>query len=147
MMEELQRASKVAFASTFSFYLKAHNFHWNVEGIHFKELHDLFGGIYEEVYGSIDTFAEKIRAIGTYVPASYQRFSMLTQIDDEVEILPPDSMIQELLEDNGKIIKVLKLVYDQAENNGEHGFSNFLAERMDAHRKHGWMLRATLKNG
>ena len=45
-MEELQKASKVAFASTFSFYLKAQNFHWNVEGINFKQFHDLFGTIY-----------------------------------------------------------------------------------------------------
>lgn len=146
-MEELQKASKVAFASTFSFYLKAHNFHWNVEGIHFAELHELFGKIYEEVYSSIDPFAEKIRAIGTYVPASYQRFNMLTQIDDETNIIQAEQMLMELLEDNERIIKILKLVYNEAENVGEHGFSNFLAERMDAHRKHGWMLKASLKNG
>lgn len=146
-MEELQKASKVAFASTFSFYLKAHNFHWNVEGIHFKELHDLFGAIYEEVYGSIDTFAEQIRSQGTYVPASYQRFSMLTQIDDEVEILPPESMLQELLEDNEKIIKILKLVFQESEKASEYGFSDFIAGRIDAHRKHGWMLKASLRNG
>ena len=146
-MEDLQQASKVAFASTFSFYLKAHNFHWNVEGIHFKELHDLFGDIYEEVYGSIDTFAEQIRSMNTYVPASFQRFSMLTQIEDETNILPPEAMLQELLEDNEKIIKVLKLVFQESEKNSEYGFSDFVAGRIDAHRKHGWMLRASLKNG
>ena len=70
-MEELQKAAKIAFASEFSFYLKAHQFHWNVEGINFKQLHDLFGGIYEEVYDSIDNFAEKIRSLGTYMPGSY----------------------------------------------------------------------------
>jgi DNA-binding ferritin-like protein len=43
------------------------------------------------------------------------------------------------------MLKVLKLVYDLAEQAGEHGFSNFLAERMDAHRKHGWFLTASLK--
>ena len=37
------------------------------------------------------------------------------------------------------------MVYDRAEAAGEHGFSNFLAERMDAHRKHGWMLKASLQ--
>ena len=146
-MDDLYRASKVAFASTFSFYLKAHNFHWNVEGIHFKELHDLFGGIYEEVYGSIDDFAEKIRSLGTYVPASFSRFSMLTQIDDEENMLPSEAMIQELLEDNGKMIKLLKLVFVESEKYNEYGFSDFIAGRIDAHRKHGWMLRATLKNG
>jgi len=41
-MDELQKAAKIAFASEFSFYLKAHYFHWNVEGINFQELHSLF---------------------------------------------------------------------------------------------------------
>lgn len=141
----LAEAAKVAFASEFSFYLKAHNFHWNVEGINFQQFHELFGNVYEEVYGSIDDFAEKIRALGSYMPGSYTRFSYLSQIDDEMEILPAQQMLQELYEDNDKMLVVLKMAYDLAEQAGEHGFSNFLAERMDAHRKHGWQLRASLK--
>lgn len=146
-MEELHKAAKVAFASEFSFYLKAHNFHWNIVGPDFLEYHDLFGKIYEEVYDSIDPFAEKIRALGTYVPASLSRFSMLSQIDDETQILNQDAMLIELADDNEKMVRLFKMVYDSAEQFGEHGFSNFLAERMDAHRKHGWMLKASLKNG
>lgn len=144
-MEQLQKAAKIGFASEFSFYLKAHNFHWNVEGSDFLEYHELFGKVYEEVYGAIDDFAEKIRALGAYVPASFSSFSMLSQIPDENNLLAKEQMVMELLQDNEKLIKVLKLVYDLAEQSGEHGFSNFLAERMDAHRKHGWMLRASLK--
>ena len=144
-MDELQKAAKVAFATEFSFYLKSHNFHWNVEGMFFKQFHDLFGDIYEEVYDSIDPFAEQIRSLGTYVPASYTRFSMLTQIDDETEILDSKQMVIELLTDNEKIVKILKMVFDLSEQMGEHGFSDFVAGRMDAHRKHGWMLKATLK--
>lgn len=144
-MEELQKAAKIAFASEFSFYLKAHFFHWNVEGIHFRELHDLFGTIYEEVYGSIDDFAEKIRSLGTYAPGSNSRFSMLSRIEDETDVLPAEQMIVELLQDSDNMVKILKRVYDIAEAAGEHGFSNFLAERMDAHRKHSWQLRATAK--
>ena len=146
-MEELHNATKVAFASTFAFYLKAHNFHWNVEGSDFLQYHDLFGKIYEEVYGSIDTFAEQIRALGTYVPASFQRFSMLSQIDDETQILDKQSMVSEFLQDNEKIIKVLKLTFERSEAFNEYGFSDFIAGRIDAHRKHGWMLRSSLKNG
>ena len=144
-MEALQKAAKIAFASEFSFYLKAHNFHWNVEGSDFFEYHELFGKIYEEVYSSIDNFAEKIRSLGTYVPASYSRFDMLSKIEDETQILPKDAMVKELLMDNARILTILKYTYDAAEDAGEHGFSNFLAERMDAHRKHGWMLRASIK--
>lgn len=144
-MDELVKALKIAFASEFSFYLKAHYFHWNVEGPNFKEYHDLFGGIYEEVYGSIDDFAENIRKLNAYTPGSYTRLSMLTQITDEMEILAAEQMVSELLTDSEKIVKIFKMVYDLAEENAEHGLSNFLAERMDAHKKHSWMLRATLK--
>jgi DNA-binding ferritin-like protein len=54
-------------------------------------------------------------------------------------------MVLELLNDNDKLIQILKIVYDRAEAASEHGFSNFLAERMDAHKKHNWMLRASTK--
>lgn len=141
----LAEAAKVAFASEFSFYLKAHNFHWNVEGPLFLQYHDLFGKIYEEVYTSIDDFAEKIRSIGSYMPGSYTRFSMLSQIEDETEILDPTSMLRALHDDNEKMLVALKMLFDLSEQSGEHGFSDFIAGRMDAHRKHGWMLRASLK--
>ena len=144
-MDELQKAAKIAFASEFTFYLKAHFFHWNVEGIYFQELHELFKTIYEEVYDSIDDFAEKIRALGAYAPGSNSKFSVLSIIDDENQVLPYDAMIEELLTDSENMLVLLKIVYDVAEREGEHGFSNFLAERMDAHRKHGWQLRSSLK--
>jgi len=144
-MKELQQAAKIAFASEFTFYLKAHFFHWNVEGIHFQELHSLFETIYLEVYGAIDEFAEKIRSLGAYAPGSNSRFSVLTAINDETEVIAGEAMIQELLADSDNMVKILKRVYDIAEAAGEHGFSNFLAERMDAHRKHSWMLRASSK--
>lgn len=146
-MEELHKAAKVAFASEYAFALKSQNFHWNIVGPDFLEYHDLFGKIYEEVYASIDDFAEKIRALGTYTPASFSRFSMLTQVDDETQILSQDAMLAELLDDNEKMIKLLKLVYQTSEQFNEYGFSNFIAERIDAHAKHGWMLKASLKNG
>lgn len=145
IMEELQKTAKIVFASEFSFYLKAHNFHWNVEGSDFLQYHDLFGKIYEEVYGSIDDFAEKIRSLGTYMPGSYTRFSVLSKIDDETDILQKDQMVAELASDNEKMLKLLKILFDLSEQNGEHGFSDFIAGRMDAHRKHGWMLKASMK--
>jgi starvation-inducible DNA-binding protein len=143
-MDKLQNALEIAFASEFSFYLKAHNYHWNVTGPMFPQLHDLFGKIYEEVYGSIDTFAEEIRVTGTFVPASYTRFSMLSQIDDETDIPQDRDMIGELLSDSERMSKLLKLTFDMATAAGEEGLADFLAGRMDAHKKHSWMLRSTL---
>ena len=144
-MEALQKAAKIGFATEYSFVIKAQNFHWNVTGPLFEQYHALFGNIYEEAYSSIDAFAENIRKLGAFTPASFSKFSMLSQVEDENnDHMPVEAMIAELLQDNEKMINVLKLVYQQSEQAGEYGFSNFLAERIDAHRKHGWMLQASL---
>ena len=143
-MDELHKSLKIAFASEYSFYLKAQNFHWNVVGPFFTQLHELFGNIYEEVGDSIDPFAENIRKCGAFVPASFARFSMLSQVQDETEIIDDADMIRELLQDSDKMVKILKFCFDVATQTGEDGLANFLAERMDAHRKHSWMLRATI---
>jgi starvation-inducible DNA-binding protein len=145
MNDQLIKAAKIGFASQYTFYLKAHFFHWNVEGINFQELHSLFETIYSEVYGTVDEFAEKIRSLGAYAPGSNSRFSMLSYIDDETSVILAEPMVAELLQDSENMVKILKRVYDIAEAEGQHGFSNFLAERMDAFNKHAWMLRATLK--
>jgi len=144
-MEDLTNSAKIAFASTFSFYLKSHNFHWNVEGQNFLQYHELFGNIYNEVYASIDVFAEQIRGMGSYVPGSLARFNLLSQIDDETSVLDQSTMVQELLKDNEKLIGILKLAFMKSEEQQEFGFSDFIAGRIDAHRKHGWQLRASTK--
>ena len=145
MDEKYHLALKTAFASEFSFYLKAHNFHWNVEGPLFGQLHELFERIYTEVYGSIDTFAEHLRALQVYTPASLQKFSMLTTVQDENHVPEWSEMLQELLSDSDRMAEIFRITFDMAEANGDHGLSNFLADRQDAHKKHSWMLRASLK--
>ncbi len=144
-MDALQQALKIAFASEYAFYLKAHYFHWNVEGPNFPQYHELFAKIYEEVYGSIDKFAEEIRATGSYTPGSFTRFSILSLVDDETEILPAESMLLELLQDSDQMQEMFRIVFLAAEELGMHGLSDFLASRQDAHAKHSWMLRSTLK--
>ena len=54
-MEEVTNPLKIAFADTYAFYVKAQNYHWNVEGVLFKQLHAFFEEIYEDVFGSIDS--------------------------------------------------------------------------------------------
>lgn len=144
-MDKFVNQLKIAFASQYAFAIKAQNFHWNVEGADFYQYHNLFETIYDEVYGAVDAFAENIRKIKAYTPASLSRFSTLTEISDEVEVLDPQAMVQELLRDAEKMQEIMKVVFAEAEARGEHGLSNFLADRQDAFAKHAWFLRATAK--
>jgi starvation-inducible DNA-binding protein len=145
-MDELSQSLKIVLANHYAYSLKAQNFHWNVEGPDFKQYHDLFGDIYEEVYSSVDIIAERVRTIGYYTPGSFRRYLELSQIEDQVEIPNSRSMIEKLLADISTLQTSIKVCYDLAEQNSNHGLSNLLAERQDAFAKHAWMLTATLKN-
>lgn len=144
-MDELIKTSKVAFASEYAFLIKAQFFHWNIEGANFPQYHRLLDDIYSEVQDNIDAFAENIRKIGAYTPASFSRFSMLSAVEDETNIIPAEAMLAELYQDCEKMINIYKVVYSLAEANKEFGLANFYADRQDAHAKHCWMLRSTLK--
>ena len=145
MNETLVQQMKVVLASTFAFYLKAHNFHWNVEGPNFNDYHGFFGKIYEEVWGAVDAIAEEIRALDSYVPGSLSRFSQLSKVDDQINIPNAKAMIIELQSDNRLVIAELNKAFHLANDSDKQGLADFIAGRIDAHEKLGWMLRATSK--
>ena len=144
MSEAMIISAKVVMADTFKFYLRAHGYHWNVEGPDFLEYHQLFEKIYSEVFDSLDTIAEEIRGMGVYVPSSFGRFDELSNLEEEREQPIALEMVQRLLIDNNKILADIQKAYAEAEAAGNFGFSNLMAERQSAHNKHGWMLRSTL---
>lgn len=145
MMNDLVEQMKVALATVFAFYLKAHYFHWNVEGPNFPQYHEFFGNVYEEVYGSVDQFAEEIRALGSYAPGSLERYKELSKVEDELNIPNSMTMVRELTLDNDRIIALLENINKLANDNNKSGLSNFIEDRIDKHSKHAWMLRAISK--
>lgn len=142
-MDKLIEAMKRVLADSFAMYVKAHYYHWNVEGPDFFQLHGLFEVIYGEVYGSVDTTAEHIRALGAYAPGSFGRYGELTTIEDENTVPMALEMVNRLAIDNQKVITTLKAALKLAEDLGEVGVSNYIQDRIDIHQKHGWFLRST----
>jgi starvation-inducible DNA-binding protein len=144
-MDVLQNLMKKLLADTFALYLKAHNFHWNVEGADFAQYHDFFGDLYEEVYSAVDPTAEQIRTLDTYAPGSLSRFSELTDIEDEMMTPDAREMCRRLLVDNQKVLTTLNMTFKIANNFDKQGIVDFIAARIDAHEKHAWMLRSFSK--
>ena len=143
-MDTLVEQTKKVLAETFALYLKAHNYHWNVEGPDFPQYHEFFGDFYEEVYGAVDRIAEEIRALGSYAPGSFGRFKELSTIQDETSIPDHMTMVVRLNTDNNTLLNTISTAYKLAEQYNEIGLSNFLQDRYDAHKKHAWMLKSVL---
>ena len=138
---------KTLLATEYAFVIKAQFFHWNVEGPDFAELHGFFGAIYDEVYdNSIDKTAEYIRTLDDYAPGSFERFQELSELPGQTKVPRARLMIEELLADNGRMIELLNNCFGDAEAENQQGIANFIAERIDAHGKHGWMLKSFLKD-
>jgi starvation-inducible DNA-binding protein len=141
-MEQLIEQMKVILGTNFGLYFKAHNFHWNVEGPHFAEYHGFLGTFYEAVFEQTDSIAEHIRALGSYTPTSLGRMMELSKVVDLAAIPSSLIMMSELANDNDKYIMELRAGIALADAADEPAVGNFLQDILDAHQKHGWMLKS-----
>jgi len=133
---------KVILGTNFGLYFKAHNFHWYVEGLNFAEYHGFLGNFYEAVFDQTDSIAEHIRALGSYTPTTLGRMMELSKVVDLVAIPSPLIMMSELANDNDKYIMELRTGIALADAADEPAVGNFLQDILDAHQKHGWMLKS-----
>lgn len=145
-MDKLIQQMQVVLADTFTMYLKAHGYHWNIEGEDFPYLHDFIGDIYAEVYGSIDDTAEQIRQIQGRAIHTLLEIDKQRSVSDTAVTTPTDchGMLSDLMTANQLVLASLMRAYDLADSNKEFGLANYLQDRMMAHKKHAWMLRSTL---
>lgn len=140
--EQLVSQMKVILASSFSLYLKSHNYHWNVTGPNFAQYHDFFGDFYTEVWESLDTTAEEIRKLGSFAPGSLSRYSEISRIEDETNIPDSSVMFQRLAADNDKLLELFYMARKTADEVNAAGTLDYIESRIGVHEKHGWMLKS-----
>jgi starvation-inducible DNA-binding protein len=131
-------------ADTYALYLKSQNFHWNVTGTEFYSLHILFEKHYEEMAGAVDEVAERIRALGFYVDASFSSFKNKTALNEEDKVLTSKEMLHHLVEGHELLIKGARRVAEIADKEGDFATVDMLGRRLGAHEKMAWFLRSQL---
>jgi starvation-inducible DNA-binding protein len=136
---------KTLLGSQFAYYIKAHSFHWNVEGPDFAQLHEFFQNIYEDAYSAVDPIAEYIRSLEEYSPGSMERFLELSVIPGQIKIPRARLMIEELLANSGTMVELLNQCFAAAEQENKQDVANFIAERLSQQNKYAWQLRSFLK--
>jgi len=142
-MEELVDKLKQSLADSFTFALKAQSYHWNVIGSDFPQLHDFFGELYTEVQSAVDGIAEHIRQLDAFAPGSLERMKELSSVDEDEKIPVALKMVENLITANDVVMKTITEAYKMAEEQKSFALSNYLQDRLTAHSKHRWMLKAT----
>ena len=131
--------------SVVDLYLRAHGYHWNVEGEDFGQYHALFEAIYSDIYESIDPIAENVRKLGEFAPFKLETLKSTSVLEDSRVAPRAKDMANDLLLANEKVVSELKRIFRVANDADEQGIANFLAERIDKHQKWSWQLTASTK--
>ena len=133
-------------ADEFLLYTKTRNYHWNVEGDNFMELHKFFESQYEALDEIMDEVAERIRMLGHYSEARLKDFLQLTRLDEPAYTSNQKQQLQNLLSDHEILIQALrKDINASSEQYKDIGTADFLTGLLRHHEKAAWFIRSYLK--
>lgn len=124
-------------------YTKTRNYHWNVTGPQFNDLHKFFQTQYEELDVIIDEVAERTRAVGEKSIATLVEFVKNARIKESPGDYPSaQTMLANLMEDHEAIIRTLRDDSEKTVKHNDIGTNDFLIGLMEKHEKMAWMLRS-----
>jgi starvation-inducible DNA-binding protein len=134
----------VVLLETYALYLKTQNYHWNVTGPNFYSLHNMFEEQYKELAEAIDDIAERIRALGEKVEASFLYFDQNKSINDGIPSNSSESMLKDLVQSQEVVIEKLVELSNVASEYGDKTSEDMAIQRLNAHEKQKWMLSSSL---
>jgi len=140
--EKIAEGLKSLLADSYTLYLQTHNFHWNVSGPQFRELHLMFEEHYTELAVAVDDIAERIRTLGVAAPGTYKAFSKLSSINEVDGVPGANEMVALLTKGHEQVVKTCRGVLKLAQSADDESTAALASDRMRIHEKTAWMLRA-----
>ena len=131
----------VFLANTYALYLKTQQFHWNVSGALFRDLHLLFEEQYDELAAAVDVVAERISALHRRVPGSFSEFGTLATIEEATQEVSAQEMLHVLAQDHAYLAGKARLHIEVFSDKKDFASADLLTARLRAHEKASWMLR------
>ena len=131
-------------ASSYSLYLKTHNYHWNVTGPMFQTLHLMFEAQYSELALAVDLIAERIRSLGFPTPGTFREFADLASVKEDDDRPAATEMIRRLVVAQETVARTARSVFPLVEQAHDEPTADLLTQRLQVHEKTAWMLRSLL---
>ncbi len=138
---EISAALNGLLADAFALYLKTKNFHWHVSGPHFRDYHLLLDEQAEQIFGTTDELAERVRKIGGLTLRSIGHVAKLQSVrDNNEEFVTPGDMLAELMADNKGVAQRMREAHKIAEKHEDAATAGMLELFIDAAERRTWFL-------
>jgi starvation-inducible DNA-binding protein len=141
---DVATALSALLADTYTLAFKTHGYHWNVTGDKFHDLHILFEGQYGALYEAADDIAERIRALGFPVAASFAAFAKESKIEALGDAPKQLKMVEALRDAHVHASKTAAAAAKVADDHGDIGSADLATQRIRDHDKAAWMLSSIL---
>lgn len=132
----------VILATSYTLYLRTQNYHWNVRGSFFRSLHLLFEDQYKDLALEVDLVAERIRALGSRVPAAFTDFRRLSSLSDHGEIISAKAMVSSLILGQQELNSNLRQTVVLADSFQDFATADLMTQQMIIHEKAIWLLQS-----
>ncbi len=122
------------------YYQKLRNFHWNVIGKNFFDLHEKFEELYDDAKLKVDEIAERILTLRFQPTSNMSEYLKASNLKESSSDLSDTKMIQTLLDDHGILLKQMRKVVEVADKGGDEGTIDLIGAYIRELEKTSWML-------
>jgi starvation-inducible DNA-binding protein len=137
-------AIEALLADSFRLYVTLHGFHWNAQGPRFRMLHLMFEEQYRAQWEALDEIAERLRILGQRAPASVGAFAGMGTLPDRDAPMGARVMLQAAHDGHAALAAQCRAALALPAMAEDPGSADMFTQRLAAHEKTAWMLRATL---
>jgi starvation-inducible DNA-binding protein len=132
-------------ADVFAIYLKTKNFHWHMNGAHFRDYHLMLDEHGDQIYSIADDLAERVRKIGGTTLRSIGDIARRQRIvDNDANSVAPDEMLAELRDDNLRLVTFMLTAHKVCEHYDDVATASLLEVWIDEAQRRAWFLGETV---
>ncbi len=142
---EISESLKKVLADSYCLMMMSQNYHWNVRGMLFKNIHEMTEEQYTNLFEAIDDIAERVRALGFTAPGTLKDFNDNTDVNLPNAELSDQEMLVDLIDGHETLVRGIRKAIKVADQHDDEVTVDMLTARMNWHEKNAWMMRSFLE--
>jgi starvation-inducible DNA-binding protein len=146
-VEEISSNLRRLLADVFALYVKTKNFHWHMNGPHFRDYHLLLDEQSTQIFAMTDDIAERARKIGGSTIRSISDIAKNQRLkDNNKESVSPLDMIGELRDDNQQLTRALRATHEVCDRHNDVATASLIEVWIDESERRTWFLAEIAQN-